>query len=144
MVDGIALTVTGKPTLRANTNLLQSLLSSDTVALGDELSGLVHPLLHLLLVLQLGELAGHHSQDHVLVFGELLERLEASSARGVVLEVVGVDVEFLKELGGNAVVATLGEMTAANEVAATDVDADVEVGRALGKGIVVQLDVLLE
>lgn len=144
MINGIALAVTGKSALRTNPNLLQGLLDGSAVTLRNELGRVEHPLLHLLLVLQLGELAGHHSQDHVLVLGQFLERLEASGTGGVVLEVVGVNVELLEQLGGDVVIATLGEVTATNEVTTADVDADVEVGGALGEGIVVQLDVLVE
>lgn len=144
MVNGVALTVTGKTTLRANTKLVQGLLGGDTVTLCDELGCLVDALLHLLLVLQLRELAGHHTQDHVLVLGEFLQRLEASSTGSVVLKVVSVDVKFLEQFGGNTVIATLGEVTATNEVATTNVNSNVEIGGALGNGVVVQLDVLGE
>ena len=144
MVNGVALSVTGKTTLRANTQLVQSLLRGDTVTLCDELGSLVDALLRLLLVLQLRELASHHTQDHVLVLGEFLQRLEASSTSSVVLKVVSVDVKLLEQLGGNTVIATLGEVTATNEVATTNVNSNVEIGGALGNGVVVQLDVLGE
>lgn len=134
----------GETALRADTDLVEGLLDGDVVALGDELGGVVDALLHLLLVLELGELAGHDTQDDVLVLGELLQGLEATGTGSVVFEVVGVHVELLEELGGDAVVATLGEVTAADEVTTADVHTDVEVGGALGQQVVVQLDVLLE
>jgi len=143
-VNSITLAVTSKPTLRANATLLQRLLNRDPITLSNELGSLIHPLFHLLLVLELRELGGHDAQNDVLVAGQFFEGLEASRAGGVVLEVVGIDVELLEELGGDTVVAALGEVARADEVAAADVDADVEVGGALGEGVVVQLDVLVE
>lgn len=143
-INEVTLTVTSKATLRANTNLIKRLLQGNPVTLSNELSGIIDALLHLLLVLELGELGGHDTEDDVLVAGQLLERLEAAGARGVVFEVVGVDVEFLEELGGDTVVAALREVARADEVAAAEVDADVEVGGPLGEAVVVQLDVFLE
>lgn len=143
-INSIALTVTSKPALRANTTLLQRLLNRNPITLSNELSSLIHPLLHRLLVLELRELRGHDAQNDVLVTGQFLEGLEAASTLGIVLKVVGVDVELLEELGGDAVIAALGEVARADKVAAADVNADVEVSGALGERVVVQLDVLVE
>lgn len=82
MVDSITRAVTGETALWADANALQGLLDGLIVALGDELGGGKDALLHLLLVLQLWELAGHDAQNDVLVLRQLPERLEAS-ARGV-------------------------------------------------------------
>ncbi|GFF43553.1 hypothetical protein IFM46972_07244 [Aspergillus udagawae] len=143
-VNRVTLTVTGKTTLRADADLLEGLFNANVVALGDELGSFVDALLHLLLVLELGELAGYNAQDDVLVARQLLQRLEATGTGGVVLEVVGVDVELLEQLGSDAVIATLGEVTATNKVTATDVNTDVEIGRTLGQQFVVLLDVLFK
>lgn len=82
MVDSITRAVTGETALWADANALQGLLDGLIVALGGELGGGKDALLHLLLVLQLWELAGHDAQNDVLVLRQLPERLEAS-ARGV-------------------------------------------------------------
>lgn len=107
-----------KTTLRANTDLVKRSIEGDVVTLSDELSSIDDSLLHILLILQLGELASDNTQNDVLVSGQELERLETTGAGGVVLEVVGVDVQFLEELDGDTVVATLGEVAAADKVTA--------------------------
>src|SRR5687767_5558653 len=101
-----------KPTLRAHTNPLERLLRSLTTALSHPLRRADHPLLHVLLVLQLRELSADDADDDVLVLGEVLEGLKTAGALGVVFEVEGVDVEGLEELLGNDVVGALGEVAA--------------------------------
>ena len=143
-VDGVTLTVRGETTLGADTDLVESLLDGDVVALGDDLGGVDNAGLHLFLVFHGGELGGDNAQDNVLVGGEVLEGLEATGTLGVVLQVVGVHVQLLEQLDGNAVIATLGEVTAADEVSAAQVDSYVHVLGETDEGVVVQLDVLLE
>lgn len=133
-----------KATLRADTNLVKGSLEGSVVTLGDELGRIDDTLLHLLLVLHGGELAGHNAEDDVLVRGKVLEGLEAAGALGVVLEVVGVHVEFLEQLDGNAIVATLGEVAAADEVAAAQVNTDVHVLGQTDEAVIVLLNILLE
>lgn len=130
--------------LWADSNLLERVLLALTRALGHELGSLVDALLHLLLVLQLAELGGDDTDDNVLVLGQELEGLEATGTLRVVLEVERVDVEIGKELLGDDVVGALGEVTAADEVAAAQVDTGVHVRRDLADGVVVQLDVGVE
>lgn len=143
-VNSITLTVRSKSTLRTNTNLVKGSVERDVVTLSDELGSINNAGLHLLLVLQSGELGSDHTQDDVLVGGQELEGLEAAGAGGIVLEVVGVDVQLLEELDGDAVVAALGEVTATDEVAAAQVDTDVHVRREVDEAVVVLLDILLE
>lgn len=90
----------GKSALRADTNALESFFSALAVALGNKVGGLVHPVDHFLLVLELGELGGDHTEDYVLVLGEVLQGLEAAGTGSVVFEVVGVDVQVLREVSG--------------------------------------------
>lgn len=143
-VNSVTLTVGSESTLGADADLVQGSLEGDVVALGDDLGGVDDTSLHLLLVLHGGELGGDNTQDDVLVGGEVLEGLEATGTLGVVLEVVGVHVKLLEELDGDAVVATLGEVTAADEVTAAQVDTDVHILGNADEAVVVQLDVLLE
>lgn len=143
-VNSIALAVRSETTLRADTDLVKGLLEGDVVTLSDELSGINNALLHLLLVLHGGELASDDAENHVLVAGEVLEGLEATGALGVILQVIGVDVELLEQLDGDAVVSTLGEVAAADEVAAAQVHANVHVLGQTDETVVVLLDVLLE
>jgi len=70
-------------TLRAHTQPLECILLTFAAIGRNVLGCLLDSLLHLFLVLQLRELAGDDTQDHVLVLGQLLERLKASSTRGV-------------------------------------------------------------
>lgn len=128
-------------TLRAYSNPLQSLLLSFTRSLGDPIRSVQHTLLHLLLILQLGQLCADNSDDNVLVGGEVLKRLEASGALSVVLEVEGVDVEVAEELLGDDVVLAFSKVTAADKVASAEVDTRVHVGGQLGEAVVVELDV---
>ena len=74
----------------------------------------------------------------------MLQRLEAARPVGVVLEVERRDVEVLKELLGDDVVGALGEVAAADEVAAAEVDAGVQVRGEAGEGVVVEGDVGVE
>lgn len=143
-VNGIALTVRSKSTLRANTDLVQSSLNRDVVTLGNDLGSIEHAGLHLLLVLHSGKLAGDNAQDDILVWWQVLEGLETTGTLGVVLQVIGVHVQLLEQLDGDAVIATLGEVTATDEVAAAQMHANVHVRRQADEAVVVQLDVLLE
>lgn len=143
VTERVALGVTGESTLWRDTNTLEGVLSALVVALSDEVGSLVDAINHGLLVLELGELRGDDAEDDVLVLGEVLKGLEAASAGGVVLEVVGVDVEVLKQLLCNVVVRALGEVTAAHIVSAAQVDAQVHVCWALEAGVI-ELDVGVE
>ena len=53
-------------------------------------------------------------------------------------------MQFLEELDRNAIVATFTEVSRIDEVTATQVNADVHVGRDLAYASVVKLDVLLQ
>jgi len=57
----------------------------------------------------------------MLIPRQTLQRLEAAGARGVVLEILGVDVELLEHLLRDAVVAAFAEVAAVDEVSAADV-----------------------
>lgn len=127
--------------LGADADTLEGLLAGLAAALGDEVGGLVEALLGGLLVLELAELGADGADDDVLVLGQVLEGLEAAGALRVVLEVEGVDGEVLEQLLGDDVVGALGKVPPADEVAAAQVDARVEVGRQLADRVVVQLDV---
>jgi hypothetical protein len=59
----------------------------------------------------------------------------------VVFQIVGVDVQVLEELSGDGVVAAFGEVARADEVAAAEVDADVEVRGAGAEAFIVEGDV---
>jgi hypothetical protein len=107
VLERVTLGVRSKTTLRRNTHTLQSLLSRLPTALGNEISSLVHSLYHLLLVLQLRELASNNTQDNILVLGQMLQRLETSCARGIVLEVISIHIQILEEFGGNVIVSAL-------------------------------------
>lgn len=107
-----------KTTLRANTNLVKCSIERDVVPLSNELSSINDPLLHLLLVLKFGELASDNTQNDILVGGQELERLETTGTGGIVLEVVGVDIQLLEELDGDTIIAALGEVAAADKVTA--------------------------
>jgi hypothetical protein len=136
--------MSAKATLRADADALQRLLTRLTTARGNKVRRLVDPLLHRLLILQLAELGANHTDHDVLVLGQKLERLEAAGALGVVLKVKSVDVEVLEQLLGNDVVRALGEVAAADEVAAAQVDTRVHVGGDLAETVIVQLDVCVE
>ena len=136
--------MTRKPTLRTYAQPPQRLLPTLAIPLRHKVRRLIHPRLHLLQLLHLGELTRDDPQDDVLVFGQILQRLEPPGARRVVLEVVSVDVKLLEELGRDAVVAAFGEVPAADKVATAEVHADVQVGGAFGDAAVVEVDVLVQ
>jgi len=143
-VDSITLAVGSKSTLGADTDLVKSSIKRDVVTLGDELGSINDTILHLLLILELGELASDDTQDDILVDGKEFEGLKATRARSVVLKVVGVHVQLLEKLDSDTVIATLGEVTAADEVTAAQVNTDVHISGKFGEAVVVLLDVLLE
>jgi len=136
--------VRSETTLRANTNLVQGCLNRDVVALSDDLGSIEDTLLHLLLVFHGGELAGHNTENDILVSGQVLEGLEATGTLSVILQVVSVDVQLLEQFNSDTIITTLGEVTATNEVTAAQVNTDVEILGQTDKAVVVQLDVLLE
>jgi len=80
----IALGMRREPALRTDTDLLERGLAIDTVALGDEVRGLVHALDHVGLVLELWELGRHDAEDDVLVAWEFLQWFETAGAWSVV------------------------------------------------------------
>lgn len=141
LIQRIPTLMSTEPALRAHGNPLERLLLSLALTLGDPIRGAQYTLLHLLLVLQLGQLCADYSNDDILVRWEVLKGLKTSSALGVVLEVEGVDVEVAEELLGDDVVLALGEVAAADKVASAEVDARVHVGGQLGEAVVVELDV---
>lgn len=142
--DRVAEVVAREAALGADAHALERLLAGLARALGHVIGSLVDALLHLAQVLELGELAGDDSHDDVLVGGQLGQWLEAAGAVRVVLEEVGVDVDLLEELGGDAVVAALGEVARVGKVATAQVQTDVQVGGPLGEAVVVQLDVAVK
>ena len=144
LIQRIPTLMGAESTLRAHCDPLQSFLLSLTRTLGDPIRSAQNTLLHLLLILQLGQLCADNTDDNVLVGGEVLKGLEASGALSVVLEVEGVDVEIAEQLLGDDVVLALGEVTAADKVASAEVDARVHVGGQLGETVVVELDVSVQ
>ena len=136
--------MTCKPTLRAHTQSLQRFLSSLIVTLRYEISSLIHPLLHRLQVFHFREFASNNTEYDVLVRRQAFQWFEASCSRGIVLEVVCIHVHFLKQLLCNAIVATFGEVTAVDKVAATEMYADMHICGAFGEAVIVKVDVLVE
>ena len=84
-----------KPTLRAHTDRVQGLFSCLSASLGNEISGLIDPRNHLILVLEFGKFGGYNAKDDVLVLWEVGEGLETASTGCVIFEVVRVDLEVL-------------------------------------------------
>ena len=82
--------------LWAHANLLECVLLGLTCAFGDEVCGLVHTRNHLVLVFEGGKFRSDDAEDDVLVLGEVCKRLEAAGARGVVFEVVSVNIQVLR------------------------------------------------
>lgn len=136
--------MTREPTLRAHPQPPQRIPSTLTIPPRHKVRSLIHPPLHLIQILQFRKLARDDAEDHILVLRQALQRLKASGSGRVVLEVVRVHVEIPEELLGDAVVAAFGEVTAVDEVAAAEVDADVHVGGAVGDAVVVESDVVVE
>ena len=130
--------------LRTHAHPLQRFLPRLPGPFGHEVSRLVEARHHLRLVLQAAQLGRDDPHDDVLVLRQVAQGLEPARALGVVLEVEGVDVEVTEEFGRDDVVGALGEVAAADEVAAAQVHARVHVGRAGGDAVVVQLDVGVE
>lgn len=133
-----------KSTLGTDTDLIKSSFERNIIAFGNELGSIDNTPLHLLLILELSELAGDDTEDDVLMGGKELKRFEATCARGIVLQVVGVHVELLEKFNGDAIIPTLGEVTATDEVTAAQVDTDVHVSGQVSEAVVVLLDVLFE
>ena len=100
--------------LRTHADALQRLVARLARALGHKLRSAQQSLLHLLLVLQLRVLGGYDAHHHVLVLGQVLERLEAACSLRVVLEIEGVDLQRPEELLGDDVVRALGEESTAD------------------------------
>ena len=123
---------------------LEGLLTSLSRPLRHKLGGLVDLLLRGLLVFQLPQFGADTPNNHVLVLGQELERLEPAGALGVVFQIERVDVEVLKEPFGNDVVRALGEVAPADEVASAQVYARVQVRGQSGDRVVVQLDVSIK
>ena len=139
--QGISALVGAEPTLWADSNPLQSLLTRLTASLRDEVGRLEYPLLDLVLVLQFAELGADGTDDDILILGEELERLEATRTGRIVLKIESVHLEVGEELLGDDVVCTLGEVAATNEVAAAQMDACVEVCGQLADAVVVEANV---
>lgn len=126
-----------KPTLRTNPNASQGSLKWSIISLGDNPGGVDDSPLHLLLILHRREFAGNHAQNDILVWWKVLQWLEAAGALGVVLEIVRVDIQFLEQLHGNAIVPALGEVATPDEVSATQVHAHVHVFWKTDEAVVV-------
>jgi hypothetical protein len=112
-------TSAGETALRADTDALHGLLTADALTLGDDVGGLEDLLLHLLGILEVGDLCADDTENDVLVLGEEAEGLEATAARVIVLEVEGVVVEGLEESLGDLLVRALGEVHRLGEVTYT-------------------------
>ena len=84
-----------KSTLRADTALLDGVFARLASALCNPLSGLVNTSDHLVLALELREFRCDDTEYDVLVPGKVSKRLEATCARCIVFEVVGVDIKIL-------------------------------------------------
>jgi len=137
----VSFLVTCKSTLWADAQSLQRLLPRLPGSLSYNICGLEHPLLHLLFVLQLRELTCDDTKNDVLIGWEMQQRLEVTGPRGVVLEVVGLHIKVLEDLGGDAVVAAFGEVTGAHEVTAADVETEVHLRGVFRDAGVVSVDV---
>jgi hypothetical protein len=81
--------------LGADAALLDRILSRLSSALCNPVRSLVDAGDHLVPVFESRELGGDHTKNNVLVLGKVGERLEATSAGRIVLQIVGVDVEVL-------------------------------------------------
>lgn len=71
--------------LRTNPHSLERLLTSLSRALGNPIGRFIHPLLHLLDVLQLRKFARDDSNNDILVSRQMDERLETARPLGIVL-----------------------------------------------------------
>jgi hypothetical protein len=69
----------------------------------------VDPTLHVLDVLERGELGRDHAEHDGLVRGQVLERLERARTLGVILKVKHVHVDLVEELLGDAIVPACGD-----------------------------------
>jgi hypothetical protein len=95
---------TSEAALRADANLLKSLLQTATLTISDDLGSVEHAVLDDLSILKLGFLGGDDSEDDVLVLREEAKGLETAGTRVVVLEEEGVVVEDGEELLGDLLV----------------------------------------
>ena len=109
-VNQITFCMASKSALRADTTPLEGLLPALSLPLCHDIRCIVNTLLQLLLIFQLRKLARHNTKNDVLVLRQMGEWLEASGARRIVLEVVGVHVHLLEQLCRNAVVAAFAEV----------------------------------
>ena len=93
---------------------------------GDVLGGLTDSGRQFASRFQLWEFGRHETEYNGLVVGNEPQRSEVAGAFVVVLEEVGIDVEFREQHLGDGFVSATGEV-GASEVAATQVDADCQV-----------------
>lgn len=77
--------------------------------LGAVLGSLLQPSNNLLLIIQFGLLAVHHTKDNNLVLGKMSKRAEVTGSGIIILEEVDVNIQLLEENLGDGLVATLGE-----------------------------------
>jgi hypothetical protein len=121
-----------------------TLVSGLTDALSDDISCAIHPCNHLALVFQLREFGCDDTQNDILVLRQVLQGFETARTWSIIFEIEGGDVEVLEELGGYPVVATLGEMTRADEVPTADVQTDVHLAGMLFNALIVESDICVE
>ena len=105
LCDSVTSRVTSKPTLWTHAHPPQRILPSLTITCCDDISSLIDPPLQHLQIFQFRKLRGDDSQDNVLGFGKVFERLEAAGTWGVVLHVESVNVEIIKEDFSDALVS---------------------------------------
>ena len=91
----VSFCVTGKSTLRRNTNLQKSLFSTLTGSFSDKVCCLVHSLDHVLRIFQLGEFWSDDTKNDIFVLWEIFEWFESTCSWSIVFEVVRVDVQVL-------------------------------------------------
>jgi hypothetical protein len=136
--------MTGDSALWADAQSLQCLLLRLARSLRDKFGSFVDSLDEVFLLLELGELGADETENRTLVLGQVSEGFEASSAFGVVFEVVAVDVELVEQHDGDAVVASLTKVHAVLEVSSAQVDSNSHVFGNVPNTIVVELDVGVE
>lgn len=95
MAKRIALGMACEPTLRRHSELIERLLSTLSSPLRYKIRRLLDPLDHVLLLLELGKLGRYDSEDHVLILGKMLQRLESACSGSIVLEIESVAIQGL-------------------------------------------------
>ena len=92
MLDRISTAMAGKPALRAHANSDQSFFLAFSGPFTHPFHRFHNSRLHLIDVLHLREFACDDPQDHILVLRQILQRFEATSSWGIVLQVVSMHI----------------------------------------------------